>query len=222
MLTLTAEKRNKNESPEIIRDSGKLPAVFYGPKEKSTPITVSMVDFIKVWRKAGESSVIVLKEGSNEHEALIHDIDVHPVSGKPRHADFYVIEKGKKVKVNIPIVFTGVAPAVKDKGGILVKVLREIEIEAKPKDLPHEFTVDIASLSDLTSVITVKEIKLPKDVDLVTNPDEIVASVATAKEELDEVKPIDMSSIEVEKKGKIPKEGEEDVSAPAKKEDKKA
>jgi large subunit ribosomal protein L25 len=222
MLTLTAEKRNKNESPEMLRDSGKLPAVFYGPKEKSTPITVSMIDFIKVWRKAGESSVIVLKEGSNEHEALIHDIDVHPVSGKPRHADFYVIEKGKKVKVNIPIVFTGVAPAVKDKGGILVKVLREIEIEAKPKDLPHEFTVDIASLSDLTSVITAKEIKLPKDVELVTNPDEIVASIATAKEELDEVKPIDMSSIEVEKKGKIPKEGEEDASAPAKKEDKKA
>lgn len=222
MLTLTAEKRNKNESPESLRISGKLPAVFYGPKEKSTPITVSMIDFIKVWRKAGESSVIILKDGSNEHEALIHDIDVHPVTGKPRHADFYVIEKGKKVKVNIPLVFTGISGAVKDKGGILVKVLREIEIEAKPKDLPHEFTIDISSLVDLTSVITAKDVKLPKDVDLITNPDEIIASIATAKEEVDEVKTIDMSSIEVEKKGKIPKEGEEDASGSAKKEDKKA
>ena len=120
------------------------------------------------------------------------------------------------------VVFIGISGAVKDKGGILVKVLREIEIEAKPKDLPHEFTIDISSLVDLTSVITAKDVKLPKDVELVTNPDEIIASIATAKEEVEEVKTIDMASIEVEKKGKIPKEGEEDASAPAKKEDKKA
>lgn len=225
MITLSAEKRDLKEDVEVLRKSGKLPAVFYGPKEKSTPIVVSMKDFIKAFKKAGESSVVVLKEGAHEHETLIHDVDVHPLTGAPRHADFYVIEKGKKVKVDVPLVFEGVSPAVKDLGGILVKVLRDIEIEASPKDLPHELVVDIGALTELTSVITAKDIKLPNGVELVEKPDEIVASIAVAKEEVEEVKPIDMTAIEVEKKGKEAKEGEEVAEAaplePAKKEEKK-
>lgn len=220
MLTLTVEKRDMKVKPEIIKAEGKMPAVFYGPKEKSTPITVSMSEFIKVYKKAGESSVIILKDGNTEHEALIHDIDVHPVTGAPRHADFYVIEKGKKVKVNIPLIFEGVSPAVKDKGGILVKVARDLEIEAAPRDLPHELKVDISSLVDFSSTVTAKDIKLPTGVTLVSGADEIIASVSEAKEEVEEVKPIDMSAIEVEKKGKEAKEGEE-VTAEAGTEEKK-
>ena len=226
MITLTATKRDIKENVASLRQAGKLPAIFYGPKEKSTPITVPTVDFIKVFKKAGESSVVILKEGSHEHETLIYDVDVHPVTGAPRHADFYVIEKGKKVKVNVPLVFEGVSPAVKDKGGILIKVLRELQIEASPKDLPHEIKVSIASLAELNSVITAKEINLPANVILIAHADEIVASIAEAKEEVEEVKPIDMSAIEVTKKGKEAKEGEvpaEGAAAePAKKEEKKA
>jgi large subunit ribosomal protein L25 len=221
MITLSAEKRDMKQSPEDIRKTGKIPAVFYGPKEKSTPIVVSATEFIKAFRKAGESSVVVLKEGGNEHETLIHDVDVHPLTGAPRHADFYVIEKGKKVKVNVPLTFEGTSPAVKDLGGILVKVLREMEIEASPKDLPHEVKVDISSLAELTSVITAKDIKLPAGVTLVEKPDEIIASIAVAKEEVEEVKPIDMSAIEVEKKGKEAKEGEEGAEGEAPKKDEK-
>lgn len=213
MLTLNAELRDIKVSPESLRTQGRIPAVYYGPKEKNTPISVSTIDFIKVFKKAGESSVIVLKEGKNEHEVLIQDIDVHPVTGAPRHADFYVIEKGKKVKVNIPLIFEGVSPAVKDKGGILVKVARDLEIEAAPKDLPHELKVDISSLVEFSSTITAKDIKLPSGVSLVSGSDEIIASISEAKEEVDEVKPIDMSAIEVEKKGKIEKEGEESADS---------
>ncbi len=224
MLTLTAEKRDLKVEVDTLRKAGKIPAVFYGPKEKSTPITISTKDFIKAFKQAGESSVIVLKEGGNEHETLIYDVDVHPITGAPRHADFYVIEKGKKVKVNVPLTFEGVSPAVKDLGGILVKVLRELSIEASPKDLPHEVKVDISSLVELTSVIHAKDIKLPADVTLIEKADEIVASISEAKEEVEEVKPIDMASIEVEKKGKEAKEGEvpaEAAEAP-KKDEKKA
>lgn len=224
MITLTAVKRDLKEDVEALRKAGKIPAVFYGPKEKSTPITILTKDFIKVFKKAGESSVVVLKEGNDEHETLIHEVDVHPLTGAPRHADFYVIEKGKKVKVHVPLVYTGVSGAVKDLGGILVKVLRELEIEAAPKDLPHELTVDISSLTELSSVITAKDIKIPSNITLIANPDEIVASIAVAKEEVEEVKPIDMSAIEVEKKGKEAKEGEESAEgadASAKKEDTK-
>lgn len=224
MLSLTAEKRDLKVNLENIRKTGKIPAVFYGPKEASTAISLDAKEFGKVWKKAGQSSVIILKEGSNEHEVLIHDIDVHPLSGEARHADFYVIEKGKKIEVSVPLEFTGVSPAVKDKGGILVKVHREIEIEAAPRDLPHQLSIDISKLVEFTDVIHAKEIKLPNGVELKINPDEVVASIAEPKEEVEEAPTaIDMSAIEVEAKGKEPKEGEEgaapaaDAKAPEKK-----
>ncbi len=214
MISLTIEKRDVKTKLEAIRAAGRIPAVYYGPKDASTPISLSSVEFKKAWKKAGESSVIVLKDGSEEHEALIQEIDTHPLTGDVRHADFYVIEKGKKLEVTVQLTFTGIAPAVKDKGGILVKVHREIEIEALPKDLPHELEVDVSKLVELTDTISAKDIKLPAGVELKINPDEVVASIAEAKEEVEEV-PVapDLASIEVEAKGKELKEGEEGAAA---------
>ncbi len=213
MLSLNVEKRDLKVRAHKVREGGKIPAIFYGPKEVSTAVTVSMKDFKDVLEKAGESSVIILKEGKNEHEALIHEVDVHPVSGELRHADFYVTEKGKKVKVHVPLVFSGVAPAVKDKGGILIKVMREIEVEAAPRDLPRELLVDISKLVELNDTIHAKDIRVPAGVDLKVNADEVVASVSEAKEEVVEAPAaIDLSAIEVETKGKEVKEGEPGVS----------
>lgn len=210
MLSLVMEKRDQAAKPGLLRKAGKMPAVYYGPKEVSTPITLSMAEFKKIWKKAGRSSVIVLKDAAGaEHEVLIYDIDVHPVSGEPRHADFYVIEKGKKVQVAMPLSWIGISPAVKDKGGILVKVRRNIDIEAAPRDLPHEISVDISKLVEFTDVITVKDLNLPSGVTLKVSPDEIIASIAEAKEEIEEAPaPVDMSAIEVEAKGKEAKEGD--------------
>ncbi len=207
MLSLTVSKRDPKVSAQKVRVTGEMPAVFYGPKEASTPITVHLKDFKTVWKQAGESSVVILKDGSNEHEALIHDVDTHPLTDEPRHADFYVVEKGKKVQVKVPLVFTGVSSAVKDKGGILVKVIREIEIEATLRDLPRELVVDIAKLVELNDKVHASDITLPSGVALKVSPEEVIASVAQFKEEV-VAAPIDMSAIEVEAKGKEVKEGE--------------
>lgn len=214
MLSLTAEKRDAKVKPNALRKAGKIPAVYYGPKEATTSVALSAVEFKKVWKKAGKSSVVILKDAAgNEHDTLIHDIDVHPLSGEPRHADLYVIEKGKKVTVAVPLNFTGASSAVKDKAGILVKVHREIEIEAAPRDLPHDVVVDISKLVELTDVIMAKDLVLPKGVELKVNPDDVIASIAEAKEEVEEAPAaIDVNAIEVEAKGKEVKEGE---AAPA-------
>ncbi|MFA6601906.1 MAG: 50S ribosomal protein L25 [Candidatus Paceibacterota bacterium] len=216
MISIGIEKRDMKAGADAVRKTGKMPAVFYGPKEASTPVLVGMSEFRKVWKKAGESSVIILKDASNnEHEALIHEVDVHPLTGEPRHADFYVIEKGKKVQVAVPLIFEGVSPAVKDKAGILVKVRRDLEIEAAPRDLPHDVKVDISTLVELTDVVLAKDLVLPAGVDLKISPDEVIVSIAEAKEEIEEAPAaIDMSAIEVETKGKEVKEGEEGA-APA-------
>lgn len=208
MINLKVEKREAATNLTDIRSKGFIPAVFYGHKQPSTSISIKEVDFLKAWKEAGESSVINLTGEGIDHEVLIQDIDLDPVTDSVRHADFYVIEKGKKVTVDVPLEFTGVAPAVKDLGGILVKVLHEIEIEAMPKDLPHDLNVDISLLVTFEDSIFAKDIVLPAGVALLTDPDEVVASVAEAVEEVVEAAPVDLSAIEVEKKGKEVKEGE--------------
>jgi large subunit ribosomal protein L25 len=215
MFTLKAKSRPLNVKLTDIRKTGDMPAVFYGKKEASTPIAISQKDFLKVWKQAGESSVVTLETPEGNHESLIHDIDLDPVSGAPRHADFYVFEKGHKVKVELPIEFSGISPAVKDLGGSLVKVLHALKIEAMPKDLPHNIIIDISSLTDFHSQILAKDISIPAGVTLLEHEDEVVALVAAPREEKEEevVAPIDLDAIEVEKKGK--EEVAEGADAPA-------
>ena len=214
-ITLKVEKRDIKTDVESIRKAGKMPAVFYGKKEASTPISIASVDFVKAYKQAGESTVVILQGEGIEVESLIHDIDLHPVTNKPLHADFYVFEKGKKIKVDVPLEFVGVSPAIKDLGGSLIKVIYDIEVEALPKDLPHRIEVDISSLVDFHSVIKAGDIKMPSNVTLVARPDEVIASVAEPKaEEVEEVvAPVDLDAIEVEKKGKEAKEGEAETEA---------
>ncbi len=209
MITLATTTRAKADNIYNLRKNGKIPAVFYGRKESSTPITLSEVEFMRVWKQAGESSIVVLKTERGDHEALIHDIDLDPVTEKVRHVDFYVVEKGKKVQVNVPLHFEGNSPAVKELGGTLVKVAHEIEIEATPSNLPHALTVSIDSLVNFESQILAKDIILPAGVDLVSAPEEVIALVSEAKEEvIEESAPVDLSAIELSvSKGKKEEEG---------------
>jgi large subunit ribosomal protein L25 len=211
MTKLKVEMRDKSVKLDLLRKEGRLPAVFYGKKEASTPISVSKIDFLKAWKEAGESTVINLETPNGVVESLIHDVDFDPVTGNPRHADFYVFEKGHKVKIDIQLEFVGVSPAVKDLGGVLVKVMHEVKVEAMPKDLPHNIEVDISSLTSFDSQILAKDLSLPNGVELIENGEEVVALVSAPREEKEEEsKPIDLSAIEVEKKGK-----EETEEAPA-------
>ncbi len=212
-FALKYEKRDMKLAPNTLRNAGKIPAVFYGRKQVSTSITLSTKEFEKVWKKAGETSVVNLQSGDEEVQALIKDVDRHPVFGTPRHADFYVFEKGQKLKIKIPIVFTGVSPAVKDLGAVLVKVIHDLEIEAEPKNLPQKLEVDISPLAAFGDNVTAKAIKLPEGVTLVISPDDIVASVYEPKEEVIEEVPVDLSTIEVMKKGKEEVPGAEGAPA---------
>lgn len=209
MTTLEAQVRDNSQNVDALRKAGKMPAVFYGKKTESTPITIERKDFIKVWNAVGESGVVTIKTAKGSVDALINAVDVDPVSDIPRHADFYVFEKGKKIEVDVPLEFVGVSPAVKDLGGSLVKTLHEIKISADPQHIPHHIEVDISSLVDFHSHILAGEVVLPTGVTLVESPEEVVVTAAAPKEdEPEETVPVDLSAIEVEKKGKKEEEGE--------------
>lgn len=209
MFKLNAETRDINTSPAKIRESGKIPAVFYGAKEKSTPITIDKIEFKKALKTAGESTVIDLVTNDGTIGVLVHDIQVDPLRNEPVHVDFYAVEKNKPIMVSVPLVFEGESVAIKNLGCTLVKVLHEIEVEALPKDLPHEIIVDISVLKEVDSHIIVKDIALPNGVTVITKEAEVVVMASAAmKEEEEAPVAVDLSAIEVEKKGKKEEEGE--------------
>ena len=215
MFTIKAKTRGEDVKLDALRKAGEIPAVFYGAGKKNTPISLSTVEFKKIWRDAGESSAILVKTTEGDVDVLIHEVQVDPVTDEPIHVDFLAIDMKKKIRVEVPLVFEGIANAVKSGIGNLVKVLHEIEIEALPVDLPHELTVDISKLEGLDSQIFVSDIKLPTGVVVINEGTEVVASIVAQVEEKEEVAtPIDLSAIEVEKKGKKEEEGEE-AAAPA-------
>lgn len=198
-----------NESLSALRKSGKIPAVFYGVGKKSTPVSISALEFEKIWKEAGESSAVKIGMPEGNIDVLIHEVQMDPVTDRPLHVDFLAIDMTKKIRVKVPLVFEGVSNAVKSGIGNLVKVLYELEVEALPGDLPHNLTVDISKLENLDDQFFVSDIKLPAGVTVVTKAEEVVASIVKQVEEKEEVAPVDLSAIEVEKKGKKEEEGAE-------------
>lgn len=181
-MTLNVETRDSNESAEMIRQRGYAPAVFYGPKEAATPIVINARKLASLWKEAGETTVIKLEGAGEGIDTLIKDIQIHPVTGQILHADFYALEKGKKVEIAVPLHFVGEAPAEK-LGHVISKALHEIEIEVAPAELPHAFEIDLSVLVDIGSHITAGDIKLPPSATLKIPAEEIVASVTAHVEE---------------------------------------
>lgn len=193
-MILEAQKRDIKEDLKALRKSGSFPAVIYGPKQESIPIKLNTIAFKKAYKAAGESTVVNLSIDGESHEVLIQDVSKEAIMGDILHADFYAIEKGKKVSVNVPIEFVGESPAEKT-GGVVVKVLHEIEIEAMPKDLPHEIEVSLDTLVDFDSQIHVSDLKMPAGVTLLTNPEEVVVLVQAQREEEEESVEFDPSAV---------------------------
>lgn len=208
MLTIKAKGRENSVKNENLRKSGEIPAVFYGLDKPTTPIAISTIEFKKIWREAGESTPVKLAAPTGEIDALIHEVQVDPITNEPIHADFLAIDMKKKITVMVPLEFEGVSPAVKAGIGNLVKVVHELEVEALPNDLPQNLVVDITPLETLENQIFAGDVKLPAGVTLITDPKEVVASIVAQVEEKEETTPVDLSAIEVEKRGKKEEEGE--------------
>lgn len=206
--TLHATKRTeRGRRVRTLRALGTLPAVVYGPKEEATALSLSRNEFGKVFKEAGESTVITLSGLDEDKDVLVQDITYDPLTSAPVHVDLYAIEKGKKVTVHVPITFVGEAPVL-NLGGVLTKVLYELEVEALPKDLPHEIVVNVSLLTDFDSHITVADIPMLSGVAVLNDPEDTVVVASEVVEEVDTpAEAVDMSAIEVEEKGKKEEEG---------------
>ena len=188
MLALEVKPRGEKDSLEILRNEGFVPGVLYGPKEAPASISIDARKLESVWLEAGETAIVTLKGAGADKDTLIHDAQIHPTTGKIVHVDFYVLEKGKKIEIAVPLEFIGEAPAEK-LGLIVVKTLHEIEIEVAPAELPRSLDVDLSGLKGLEDQITAADVKLPPSATLITSPEEIIASVTEFEEEKETAAP---------------------------------
>lgn len=198
-----------NAKPREQFGSGMIKAVVYGPGVKNASIVIEEKEFVKVFRKAGESSLIELQLGAEKRPVLIHEIQKDPVSDAIIHIDFYQADLKEEVQVAVPLVFEGVAPAEKELGGTLNKNMLELEVRAMPLNLPQQIKVDISGLKTFEDHILVKDLAIPANVTVMKGGDEIVAAVlAPVKVEEELVKEITENVEDVEK---VVKEKKEEV-----------
>lgn len=191
-----------------LRKQGLIPAVLYGHKIKNINLTVKAADFNKIYQEAGESTLIKLEIDDKEKKdrvALIHNIQTDPATDEIIHADFYQVKMDEVLKAEIPLIFVGKSEAVEKEGGLLIKNIQHLEIEALPQDLIHNVEVDISPLKTFDSHIYVRDLRVPEKIKVLAASDEVVASVIPPRtqEELEKLKEKPAEEIE-----KIKVEGE--------------
>ena len=189
---LSAEKRQvAGRQVKKMRREGILPANIYGKKVKSCAVQLDLKTFLPVYQEVGETGIVnlALKGETKVRPVLIHNLQLHPVTDQPLHADFYQVDLKQKVTADIPIEVTGESLAVKEKAGILIQPLTEVEVEALPTDLPDQLEVNISNLKKVDDAVTVSDLKVPKGVKVLTGANQILAKIEPLAEEEKETLP---------------------------------
>lgn len=180
-IHLSGEKRTKTVAQ--VRASGAVPAVLYGHGITNQAIQVETKQFTKLFGQAGYTTLIDLSVDGKAHNVLVREVQFHPIKELITHVDFYQVRLDEKVRAEVPLNFVGESAAIKDLGGVLVKSIDVIDLEALPQDLPHDIPVDISALKDFESTIRVSDLNLPQGVEIFTESETVVALVQAPRSE---------------------------------------
>jgi large subunit ribosomal protein L25 len=214
------QARTKNAARRV-RAGGRIPAIVYGAKKESVPVTVDPKQIGRILHSdSGHNSVFDLKVGNEQTKAMIVDWQYEPIKGTLMHIDLKRIAMDQALRVSVPVQLTGVPEGVKTQGGILEQVLREVEIECLPGDIPDHIELDVTSLV-FGQVLRVADLPHSDKLKYVTDENQTVAHI-TAVKEVVEAAPAEAgveaaaapAEPEVIKKGK--QETEEPAAEPAK------
>ena len=179
-ITLSVEARNDRGkgAARRLRRSGKVPAVFYGPKSAATPIVVDRKDFAAHVANLEGSHLIRFQSPAadlQQRVALVREVQTHPVDGGILHVDFSEVDLTQRLQVTVPLHFIGKAKGVAD-GGILQPIVREMEVECLPSDIPQYIEIDVTAL-DIHDAVHLADVQMPPNVTAVFETNEAVVSV---------------------------------------------
>jgi len=174
-----------NSPARALRRTGEIPAVIYGPGKETVLLSVSTKELEDIFKKSNVGQVILNLEiqngGLHTRTAMIKELQVHPVSRKYLHIDFYEISMDRKIKVKVPIVTRGIAKGI-DLGGMLQVVRRDIDVLCLPVGIPKAIEIDITEL-DIGDSIHVRDILLPEGVEIPADVNYTVVTVLVTKVE---------------------------------------
>ncbi|KPH75772.1 50S ribosomal protein L25/general stress protein Ctc [Oceanobacillus caeni] len=182
-VSLKASKREilTKSQNKILRENGQVPGIVYGKEKDPQTISVDEVELIKVIRSEGRNAVLSLDIDSGDKvDVMFHEYQVNPLKGELIHVDFYMADMSQAIDVTVPLRLEG-----EPKQGILQQPLFELQVRAKPNDIPEEITVDASGL-EIGDTITVSNIPVSGDFELLEDPETTVASVLAPDNEVSE------------------------------------
>jgi len=183
-LNIKASKRDVlGKKTRFMRREGTTPTHLFGHGIDSLSLQCDTAKLQRIIARAGMTRLIALEvEGDKEpHSVFIREIQREPCSGGLFHVDFYQVKSTEKIRVDVPIILIGEAPAMKEKGRTLTHSLTSLSVESLPDKLPPQIEVDLSSLEEVEQAIFVRDISLSPDVTVVTDPDQMVARVSEAR-----------------------------------------
>ncbi|HYV23625.1 MAG TPA: 50S ribosomal protein L25 [Pyrinomonadaceae bacterium] len=205
------EGRGKNDSRRARR-SGQVPVTIYGGAGEAVAALATLSDLAAILRSdSGRNTIFTVDiEGVEATEVMFAERQIDPVRSRLVHADFKRLVKGQKIEATVPLRLVGEPIGVREEAGVLEQIIREIEIRCQPRDIPEHLDVDVSNLG-VHQVLHVSDIPATADVEILAEPDTVIATVSVVKEEVVEVAPVEgeaPAEPEVIGKGKKEEEGE--------------
>ncbi len=177
------EAGTKNHARRVRRE-GKIPGVVYGAGKDATPVSVDPRHVLRILRSdSGHNTIFDLALGGERTKAMIVDWQYEPIKGSLLHIDLKRIAMDKALRVNVPVVLQGVPVGVKTEGGILEQMLREVEIECLPADIPSHIDADVSELT-FGKVLRVSDLPHNPKLKFLSDANQPVAHVTSVKEEV--------------------------------------
>lgn len=184
---LQIQKRTtEGKKVKTLRNQGITPIHLYGSEFDSASMQVKMSELIDILNLAGFSSPITLNDGKNDIIAFAREVQRHPLTEQILHVDFQVVGKDDQVEVEVPINLTGESPAVKNLGGVLIKLMETIRVSSKVDSVPKSLELDISVIESLEQSILVGEIEIAEGVQIVSDETFAVARVIPPRIEVEE------------------------------------
>jgi large subunit ribosomal protein L25 len=205
---LAASKREvTGKKVASMRAEGRLPAVIFGRELESTNVSVDTHEFEQLRRHAGPNALIDLSvDGGKATPVLVHGVQTHRVNRRPLHVDLYVVRMTEELTVDVALVAEGQSDAIENAGGTLFRAMENVRVRALPDHLPQSIHYDISVLRTFDDAIHVRDLAIPEDATLLTDPEEVVAKVFPPRVEEE---PVVAAAAEGEGEGEEGAEGAE-------------
>jgi len=199
-VVLKASQREvTGKQVKALRRAGILPAVLYGHGIEPISISLDLKEASRIFPRITSSQLVVVELDGKQHHALVREKQRHPVFGTLLHVDLNAVSMTEKLRAHIVLELVGEAPAVKEINAILVQTVEELEVQCLPQYLMDRIEVDLSSLKQFGDAIHVRDIYLPEQIEVLTDPNDlVVVATAPAAEEVVEVAEVEEVAAEPE------------------------